>query len=121
LLNLLRRWRAEAEKEGRRITRIAVAFEAGHDGFWLARWLAAQGVETHVIHPLSSVPSTVSTLGVMENPWRERRSSHADHDVGIVKFGKAPRLWRVMRIARLAGYGLCRVGLAISDAVSSAN
>ena len=45
LLNLLRRWRAEAEKEGHRITRIAVAFEAGHDGFWLARWLAAQGIE----------------------------------------------------------------------------
>ena len=45
LLNLLRRWRAEAEKQGHRITRIAVAFEAGPDGFWLARWLAAQGVE----------------------------------------------------------------------------
>src|SRR4249920_3405759 len=36
LLNLLQRWRAEAEKNGHRITRIAVAFEAGHDGFWLA-------------------------------------------------------------------------------------
>src|SRR6516162_6668566 len=45
LLNLLRRWRAEAEKQGHRITRIAVAFEAGPDGFWLARWLAAHGVE----------------------------------------------------------------------------
>src|ERR1700740_1135346 len=53
LLNLLNRWRAEAEKQGHRITRIAVAFEAGHDGFWLARWLAAQGVETHVIHASS--------------------------------------------------------------------
>ena len=53
LLNLLNRWRAEAEKQGHRITRIAVAFEAGHDGFWLARWLAAQGVEAHVIHASS--------------------------------------------------------------------
>src|ERR1700731_1695002 len=35
LLNLLNRWRAEAEKQGHQITRIAVAFEAGHDGFWL--------------------------------------------------------------------------------------
>src|SRR6202048_3795887 len=50
LLNLLNRWRAEAEKQGRRITSIAVAFEAGHDGFWLARWLA---VEAHVIHASS--------------------------------------------------------------------
>src|SRR6201981_1731354 len=53
LLNLLNRWRAEAEKQGHRITRIAVAFEAGHDGFWLARWLATQGVEAHVIHASS--------------------------------------------------------------------
>src|SRR5262249_34835916 len=27
--------------------------EAGRDGFWLARWLAARGVEAHVIHPSS--------------------------------------------------------------------
>ena len=62
LLKLLSRWRAEAEKKGHRITRIAVAFEAGHDGFWLARWLAAQGIEAHVIHP-SSVALRVSTAG----------------------------------------------------------
>jgi transposase len=36
LLKLLNRWREEAEKAGRRIERIAVAFEAGRDGFWLA-------------------------------------------------------------------------------------
>jgi len=38
LLKLLYRWREEAEKAGRRIERIVVAFEAGRDGFWLARW-----------------------------------------------------------------------------------
>jgi transposase len=53
LLKLLNRWRAEAETQGRRITRMTVAFEAGHDGFWLARWLTAQGVEVHVIHAAS--------------------------------------------------------------------
>src|ERR1700750_2026470 len=53
LLKLLGRWRAEAEKKGHRIARIAVAFEAGHDGFWLARWLTTQGVEAHVIHASS--------------------------------------------------------------------
>ena len=37
LLRLLHRWRDEATKVGRRINRIAVAFEAGRDGFWLAR------------------------------------------------------------------------------------
>ena len=50
LLAVLHRWRDEA---GHTITRIAVAFEAGRDGFWLARWLEARGVEAHVIHPSS--------------------------------------------------------------------
>src|SRR4051812_41178106 len=53
LLNLLHRWREEAGQAGRKISRIAVAFEAGRDGFWLARWLRAHGVEAHVIHPTS--------------------------------------------------------------------
>ena len=53
LLKLLHRWREEAEKAGRRIERIAVAFEAGRDGFWLARWLRARGIEAHVIHASS--------------------------------------------------------------------
>src|SRR3954464_7105449 len=51
LLALLRRWRGEAAGAGRTVTRVAVAFEAGRDGFWLARWLRARGVEAHVIHP----------------------------------------------------------------------
>src|SRR5712691_6923667 len=53
LLAVLHRWRDEAVRAGRNITRIAVAFEAGRDGFWLARWLEARGVEAHVIHPSS--------------------------------------------------------------------
>jgi transposase len=53
LLKLLNLWRAEAEKAGRKIERIAVAFEAGRDGFWLARWLRARNIEAHVIHASS--------------------------------------------------------------------
>ena len=76
LLGLLNRWRAEAEKNGHRITRIAVAFEAGHDGFWLARWLAAQGVEAHVIHA-SSIAVT-----------REHRRAKTDRlDTELLKRG----------------------------------
>ena len=56
LLSLLYRWRAEAEKQGHRITRIAVAFEAGHDGFWLARWLAAQPAEKATLQKLRVEP-----------------------------------------------------------------
>jgi transposase len=57
LLALLHRWVAEAVKAGREITRIVVAYEAGRDGFWLARWLRARGIECHVIHP-NSIPVT---------------------------------------------------------------
>jgi transposase len=53
LLQLLYRWRDEATTAGCTINRIAVAYEAGRDGFWLARWLQRQGIEAHVIHPTS--------------------------------------------------------------------
>ena len=53
LLRLLERWKAEAANSGWTISRVVVAFEAGRDGFWLARWLRLQGIEAHVIHPTS--------------------------------------------------------------------
>ena len=53
LLALLHRWRDEAVRSGHNISRITVAFEAGRDGFWLARWLKARGIEAHVIHASS--------------------------------------------------------------------
>src|ERR1700724_111939 len=53
LLKLLNRWREEAKKAGHRIERIAGAFEAGRDGFWLARWLRARDIEAHIIHASS--------------------------------------------------------------------
>ena len=53
LLALLHRWRDEAARAGRTIARITVAFETGRNGFWLAHWLRARGVEAHVIHATS--------------------------------------------------------------------
>lgn len=53
LVALLYRWRTEAIKADSKIERIVVAFEAGRDGFWLARLLRAQGIEAYVIHPTS--------------------------------------------------------------------
>ena len=55
LLGILTAWREKAEQAGQTITRIVIAFEAGRDGFWLARWLRRNGIEAYVIHP-SSVP-----------------------------------------------------------------
>jgi len=53
LLRLLERWRLEAIKAGKTIGQIALAFEAGRDGFWLARWLQARDIAAHVIHSTS--------------------------------------------------------------------
>jgi transposase len=76
LLGLLHRWRDEAIRAGKEITRIAVAFEAGRDGFWLARWLEARGVEAHVIHPSSVAVS------------REHRRAKTDRlDTELLKRG----------------------------------
>src|SRR5712672_3262279 len=76
LLAVLHRWRDEAVRAGRTITRIAVAFEAGRDGFWLARWLEARGIEAHVIHPSSVAVS------------REHRRAKTDRlDTELLKRG----------------------------------
>jgi transposase len=53
LLKLVNRWRAEAVNAGHPIERVVVAYEAGRDGFWLARWLRKRGVEAYVMHPSS--------------------------------------------------------------------
>jgi transposase len=74
LLRLLQRWRDEAAGAGRTVTRVAVAFEAGRDGFWLARWLRARDVEAHVIHPTSVAVS------------REHRRAKTDRlDTGLLR------------------------------------
>jgi hypothetical protein len=41
------------EKAGRPIKRVTVAFEAGRDGFWLARRLRAHNIEAYAIHQFS--------------------------------------------------------------------
>src|SRR3712207_9399267 len=49
LLGLLRRWRDEAAGAGGTITRLAVAFAAGRDGFRLGPWLGGREGEAPVI------------------------------------------------------------------------
>ena len=64
----------EAIAAGHAITRLVVAFEAGRDGFWLARWLRSREVEAYVIHP-TSIPVS-----------RERRRAKTDRlDIGLLK------------------------------------
>src|SRR5271167_1155840 len=53
LLALIWRWKDEASRSSRDIRRVCVAYEAGRDGFWLARSLLEHGIETYVIHSAS--------------------------------------------------------------------
>jgi transposase len=48
-------YRERAMAAGRHVERIIATYEAGWSGFWLARWMATQGIEIHVVQP-SSVP-----------------------------------------------------------------
>ena len=99
LLRLLGRWTDEATRAGRGITRVCVAFEAGRDGFWLARWLRAHGVEAHVIHPSSvAVP-------------REHRRAKTDRlDTELLK--RAGRRRSRQRLEPSAGCGASRATAA---------
>jgi transposase len=82
---LLHRWREEAAKAGHRIKRIAVAFEAGRDGFWLARWLRARDIEVHVIHA-SSVAVSREHRRVTKAIRREmRRRAAVEPVIGHLK------------------------------------
>src|SRR3546814_18030303 len=66
LLAVLRPWQREAERAGRPIGRIAVSYEAGRGGFWLARWLRPRGIGPHGIH-FTTIPG----------PRRHRRPQSA--------------------------------------------
>ena len=78
LLALICRWKDEASRAGRNMMRVCVAYEAGRDGFWLARWLLAHGIETYVIHAANrrrqASPSTTSPSSAHHDPsgraWR---------------------------------------------------
>lgn len=62
----LEQLKAQAQKAGFAVARIALAYEAGRDGFWIARALAQHGIEVHVMHPAS--------IAI------ERRAKHAKTD-----------------------------------------
>jgi transposase len=55
LVSFIERLKARCAAGGREIARVILTHEAGRDGFWLARFLARQGIEVHVMQP-SSLP-----------------------------------------------------------------
>jgi transposase len=53
VLKSIERWTKEAMSAGRAVGRVALTYEAGRDGFWIARYLQARGIEVQVMHPAS--------------------------------------------------------------------
>ena len=53
LLQRLDRWRADCVRRLGRSVAVTVCYEAGRDGFWLARYLEAHGITVLVLDPAS--------------------------------------------------------------------
>src|SRR3546814_9982680 len=52
--------------------RMVLTYEAGRDGFWIARYLQARGIEVQVMHP-ASVP--------VPRGWRRAKTDRIDLDM----------------------------------------
>lgn len=68
----IEKWKGEAVKAGKTIRRVVVTYEAGRDGFWIARHLIGQGIETHVVQA-SSIP--------VERKGRRAKTDRIDIDM----------------------------------------
>src|ERR1700740_3489580 len=64
----------ESRQAEREVKRIVVTLAAGRDGFWLARWLRARGIEAHVIHPT-----------IVSVPREQRRAKNDRPDTQLLK------------------------------------
>jgi transposase len=93
LLRSIARWKLEAAKAGRVVRRVMLTYEAGRDGFWIARYLLAQEIEVHVVHP-ASVP--------VDRQYRRRKTDRIDLDMLLRTFlawlRGEPRVCSMVRI-----------------------
>ena len=53
VVRALEQLKAESAKAGFQAARLVVGYEAGRDGFWIARALQQVGIEVYVMHPAS--------------------------------------------------------------------
>jgi len=97
LLAAIEGWKAEALRAGRTISRVALTYEAGRDGFWLARHLIGLGIEVHVLQP-SSVP--------VERKRRRAKTDSLDLDILLAAFLRwlrgEPRACTMVRVPSVA-------------------
>ncbi len=79
LLAAIQGYRERAKTAGRDVERVVATYEAGWSGFWLARWLATHGIETHVVQPSGSGRPS-GTAGQVR---RDRRGAALAHAAGL--------------------------------------
>lgn len=105
LLETLQRWTAAATAAGRTVRRVVLTYEAGRDGFWIARYLLARGIEVHIVHP-ASIP--VARRG------RRAKTDRIDLDMLLRTFSAwlrgEPRACSMVRIASEAEEEMRRPG-----------
>jgi hypothetical protein len=101
LLTLLNRWRDEAVRSGHKISRIAVAFEAGRDGFWLARWLKARGIEAHVTYVVQDNPA----FRIQREPGRTQEGTMYRSGLAFIGTG----LWLLVSCSAMAAEGVSSI------------
>ena len=76
--------------------RVVSCYEAGRDGFWIHRWLEAQGIENVVIDPAS-----------VQVDRRKKRAKTDRLDLGMLVrclirwFGSEPKVWSVVQVPKV--------------------
>ena len=94
LLKQIERWKAEALRAGRTVQRTVLCYEAGRDGFWIARYLLAHGIEVQIMHP-ASIPverrgrRVKLALGLVPRDRSDRPRHAAAHVAGLAARGAA--------------------------------
>src|ERR1700733_2759034 len=87
VMRVVDRWKAEAVRAAKTVARIVVAYEAGRDGFWIARELTEREIEAHVMQPASiPVERKGQRREIQTSPERKRaeaglRRARKDQDV----------------------------------------
>ena len=62
-------WHSKGTREtGRPVSRVVLAYEAGRDGFWLARYLRARGVEVYIIQRSTALMRSPRRCAIMPAP-----------------------------------------------------
>jgi transposase len=97
VLSAIASWKVEALRAGHVISRVVLTYEAGRDGFWLARHLLGLGLEVHVMQP-SSVP--------VERKGRRAKTDRLDLDILLGAFLRwlrgEPRACTMVRVPGIA-------------------